>query len=126
MWIFRKKTDDAETEQRNLLYRVEALEEWATKQERRWNGFIEEAEERIDRGNKQWRRIRAAQRREEVLEESEGESEPHPDLFRSHENGSGAEGVPALPHGMDGRASHVADWEAKKRAVNRALAGFDS
>lgn len=126
MGIFSRRPEPAKEEFGSLLRRVDALEEWAEKMERRWHEFLEEAEERIDRGNKQWRRVRAAQRREEELEDGEGEEEPHPDLFQGHENGGRAEGVPSMHHSMESRAFPESDWEAKKRAINRALAGMQS
>lgn len=107
-----------------LEKQLDGLSEWATKMERRWADLLEEVEERIDRGNKQWRRVRAAQRREEILEEDEGEEEESLDLFGGNGGGGHQEGVPPLPGYLEGRSGANSEWEAKKRALNRALAGL--
>lgn len=130
MGMFRRKTetDLAPLEARIVVLEklTDGLAEWATKMERRWADLLEEVEERIDRGNKQWRRVRAAQRREEELEDGEEDSESHPDLFGGYAPGGNGEAVPPMLYGVDARARADSEWEEKKRAINRALGGFKS
>lgn len=98
-----------------LEFRVEGME-------RRWNGLLEELDDRIDRGNKAWRRVRARERREEVDAEEE---EWGSDVPGGHATRGNGQGMFALPSGLEGESSGASDWEEKKRLVNRALAGFE-
>lgn len=79
------------------------LEERVERLERRWQGLLEDLDERIDRGNKAWRRARAgeaaARRREEPQEDlaEPGEDENLP-LFDG-QGGDGG-GVWAMPDSL--------------------------
>ena len=96
------------------------LEARVEKLERSWNGWMEEADDRIERGNKAWRRVAAARRREEKLEEEEEWGE-----FPEGDAGGG-EGQTMLPlsDGMGGFAGGEPGWEEKKRLLNRQIAGL--
>ena len=98
-----------------LVLKVEALE-------RRWNGLLEELDDRIDRGNKAWRRIRAKERRQEVAEEEEDWDD---DVPRGDARGGNGQGVLPLPNGVEARPSGNAAWEDARRALNRRIAGIE-
>ena len=66
--------------------------EWEA-QLKRFEALTEEIDERIDRGNKLWRRVRARERREEEREEYEGEEEEDEQLHLEHGTGSNGQGV---------------------------------
>lgn len=125
LWDQSRKSDQgqthpvAELELPPLLFELEARLE---KMERSWNGFLEDADDRIDRGNKAWRRVRAAQRREEESGEDEewGVEVPGGDA-----PGGDAQGMLALPAGVEGELDPLEAWTRKKRMVDRMLAGID-
>lgn len=80
--------------------------------------MAEEMDERIDRGNKIWRKIRASEYYEKEREERE-EHEPTGSELRLFDgNGSAEEAVPAMHPGM----AHRGDAVSKARQMGRALA----
>jgi hypothetical protein len=80
--------------------------------------MAEELDERIDRGNKIWRKIRASEYYEKEREEREGEAESYPNLsLFDGESGQG-EGVQPVHPGL----AHRQDAESKAQEVGKALA----
>ena len=125
LWDQSRKSDQGrmvsavELETPPLFYELEARIE---KLERSWNGFLEDADDRIDRGNKAWRRVRAAQRREEEQGEDE---EWGAEVSGGNGGGSGQEGMPPLLPGLEVESDPRQAWLDKKRMVDRAIAGID-
>lgn len=99
---------------------IRAIAEKLQEAVREYKLTIEAVDERIDRGNKQWRRIRAAQQLEAERAGEEGWGE----LPEGDATGGPSEGLRALSDGV-GDDPGVQEWEAKKRAIDRHLAGLD-
>lgn len=80
--------------------------------------MAEEMEERIDRGNKIWRKIRASEYYERLQEERDEDEEPDPQLYLEHGNGGAREGMQAMHRGL----GHIRPTATKAREVGKALA----
>lgn len=93
--------------------------------ERSLRVMAEELDERIDRGNKIWRRIRARERAEEERAEFEEESETDSDLPLFDGNGSGAEGVHPVRNYLEDPPVSQQGYRAVGRALARRLAGLE-
>lgn len=107
------------TEQRpdiDALGRVEALE-------RRWELLQEDIDERIERGNKAWRRVRSAQRVEEQRLELEGEEPPGPELHLFDEPGGEPERVPSMYGDMGDAGQSPAPHQQVAREIAQRIAG---
>ena len=89
---------------------------------REYDKTIEETQERIDRGNKIWRKIRAREKYQEIRAEEEGWDDELPE---SDAGGSEGQGMLALHPGVEGLSRPEPGWEEKKRALNRRLAGLE-
>lgn len=77
----------------DLNRRVETLE-------RRWDLLLEDLDERIERGNKAWRRVRASERRQQERDEGEEIEESDEDLPLFHGNGSADARMPSVHHDL--------------------------
>lgn len=99
-----------------------SLDERLTKLERSLADILEEMEDRIDRGNKAWRRVRAAQKREE---ESDEQGDLWEGIPAGDAGGGEEEGMSSLHNAMAGLSRTSPDWEAQKRLINRQLAGLE-
>lgn len=80
--------------------------------------MAEEMEERIDRGNKIWRKIRASEYYERLQEERDEDEDPDPQLYLEHGNGSQGERLPPVHRGV----GHIGPSSTKAREVAQALA----
>jgi hypothetical protein len=109
---------------RLLDLRVEKLE-------RGFNDWLEQVEERIERGNKVYQRARAAERRLEEQRESEGLYESEAEVSLGDGEGGPGEGVPHMPQHLedpgDSRPVHlqVADQIAAQAALEGFTGAFD-
>lgn len=143
MGIFRKSAPPAgpteeelsrQTERvRKLLHRLTELEESV---ERSFNVIqeqldshgktvrlmAEEMEERIDRGNTIWRRIRAAQRYEERVEEDEGQPDAE-QLFLGDASAGAQEGMPSMYGDMAYPGEALKPWQQVARSIAHQIAG---
>lgn len=94
----------------------------ADEQISRLERVLDEVEHRIDRGNKIWRQIRARESREAEREEEEGWEDELPE---GDAGGGREQRVLPLHESMGTFSGTTAEWEEKKRAVNRRLAGLE-
>ena len=105
---------------------TEALAQAWTEKERsldrqldRLQALTEEIDERIDRGNKIWRAIRARERREEVAEDGEDPRQLH--LLDGE--GSGEEGMPSVHQHVEIPGRPVPAHKEIARQMARNLIG---
>lgn len=95
-------------------------------QQTRWKRFLEEASERIDRGNDAWRRYQTAQRarerrQQEREEELELEEQEVLDLRPQHEEGSDPRGLQYLREPVD--PATQSPWQDVAKAIAHGIAG---
>ena len=107
--------EDLEAE---IKRRFTDLEESVDLQAKTVRLMSEELEERIDRGNKIWRKIRASEYYEKERAESEDESGADYDLFTGDEMVGGTEAVPPMHRSM----GHPRETATKAREVGQAIA----
>lgn len=109
--------------EKDIDSRLRDLEGRIGEEVRALRGLGEYLESRVEDGNKQWRRIRARERAQAFDEDSEGESESHPDLFPGNANGGGEEGMPSMHEDLDMDGRPLAPWQKAARAIARHYAG---
>lgn len=100
----------------DVLVRVEALE-------RRWELLQEDLDDRIERGNKAWKRVRSAERREEVRLELEGEDAQSPELHLFDEPGGEPERVPSMYGDLANAGQPPAPHQQVARDIAQKIAG---
>lgn len=122
---------------RDLLRELRSLEDQVERTFRDWEERVgttekrvrlmaEEMEERIDRGNKIWRRIRASQRYEE--EHSDGEEEPEEEaqyLLPVDGNGSQRSRLPSMYGDLGIPGNPLQPYQEIARALARRRAGHE-
>jgi len=121
VWVSRKRFQDLEYRVSEIdsiiddvLKRVTESERTLHEEIQRFKALNDEIDYRIERGNARWREIRARERRQEELEESERLSE-------GDARGSDQEEVFPM-HGGMAESTH-SPVEAARRALARAIAG---
>lgn len=85
--------------------------------------MAEEMDERIDRGNKVWRRIRAKESRDAERREIEGEEEPSGELPLFDAPGGQPEGVRPMYGDMGGGGQALQPHQIVARQIARNIAG---
>jgi len=121
----RELIGEIETLSTEITARFREVEERIDRHERAVKGMAEELDERIDRGNKIWRKIRAAEYYERERRDSEEEYDPAVDLSAWDGGGGPEEGVQQLSPrvGWPGRPPSKAQEVGK--ALARKIAGLD-
>lgn len=82
----------------------------------------DEIDQRIERGNKIWRAIRAREVRATEREELEGELDADQGVLPLYADGSGEVRMPNLPHGVEDPDQHLAPYERFARDFARQVA----
>lgn len=107
---------DVRDELRTLGQRIE-------ESERSVRLMAEEMDERIDRGNKIWRRIRARERAEEERQEFEGEEPTSEDLSLFDGAGGNGQGMPPMYGDLGAPGTHLQPHQQIAREIARKIAG---
>lgn len=105
--------------------RLREIEERLDAQAKAGRLMAEEMEERIDRGNKVWRRIRASEYYEKQRQDSEEDEDPGFDLPSGDGEGGGPEGVQYLPPRMGWPGRPPTKAQEMGKALARRIAGLE-
>lgn len=101
------------------------LQERADKQDKSVRLMAEELEERIDRGNKIWRKIRASEYYEKQREDGEDDEQAVLEFLSEHGNGGEAEAVPPLHRHMGQPRTTTSTAREVGKALARRIAGLE-
>lgn len=113
--------DDLETE---VKRRFTDLEENVDLQAKTVRLMSEELEERIDRGNKIWRKIRAAEYYERERADSEDDEDASYDLFSGNGEGRAPEELPPMHRNVGDPRSASSTARQVGQAIARRIAGI--
>jgi len=98
--------------------RFQELEDGLDSQGKAVRLMAEEVDERIDRGNKIWRKIRASEYYEKQREDSEEDEQPAFDFYPGNGEGGPQETMPPVHRGV----GHIGAAHTTAREVGQALA----
>lgn len=111
---------------REWVAHVQALDARMERLELRWHGTLEELQQRLEDGNREWRKVRQrayyARRQEELAEGEEGQpSDGEQEILDFDARGSDPRGLSYMPEAVGN--SPEPTWRAVGRELARQIAG---